>query len=201
MTPAQCLEQVRLILTARGIDAGGPPGTGSHGWFGSLPGGAFAELSETVTGTLTWDCSMPAPASAGTRSARLTARVTLALLNAAPAATGLPAAGESPVLHDDIAAMLAAAGLATLPVNYCYQPGEVYPELLVSQPADLARGTVRITDSEIIWKFCPAAPGSPGLSALTAATAITAALDEVRRACPGTEKTAADAADRPDAGR
>jgi hypothetical protein len=197
MTPAECLEQVRQILTAHGVDVGGPPCTDAHGWFGSLPGGAHAELYETEAGTLTWRYATPTWISTGPGSTGLAARMTLALLHAAPAA-GLPAAGESPALREAAARMLEAAGLATLPRHYCYQPGEVYPELLASHPGDLARGTVRITDSEIIWEFCPATPSSPGLSALTAASAIAAALDEARR--DGTEGTAADASLGPGAG-
>jgi hypothetical protein len=172
MTPEQCLDQVWQILTACGINAGGPPGTDSNGWFSDLPHQAQAEIYETTDQTLTWTYVRPSDAAEA-------ARMTIALLCDGPVSAGPPCEAPGLLLRDKAARLLQAAGLAALPFEFCYQAGESYPELLVIDPAVPSRGIVRITgDGDIFWEFRPAAPGSSGLDPHTAARAITAALGQ-----------------------
>jgi hypothetical protein len=103
MTVGQCLEQVRQILTARAINAGGPLGTDSDGWFAGLPDHAQAELYETSDEPLTWTYVRPG-------SAAQADRMMIALLRDAPVPAGLAAAGPGRPLRAQAAQLLRACG-------------------------------------------------------------------------------------------
>lgn len=118
--------------------------------------------------------------------------MTRVLLRRVRPASDLPAPEPGITLRDAACRLLDADGLLTRPVDHTYQPGEVYPELLVSNPAEPARGEVRITvTGDVLWDFRCAGPGVPGLTPCEVACAISGALEQARHACRGTEGTGA----------
>jgi hypothetical protein len=102
MTAGQCLEQVRQILTARAINAGGPPGTDPDGWFAGLPDHQV-ELYEPSDEPLTWTYVRPG-------SAAQAVRMMIALLRDGPVPAGPAATRPRRPLRAQAAQLLRACG-------------------------------------------------------------------------------------------
>lgn len=176
--PERCLHELWEELTARGfvIDE---PGISSCQCFTHNLRDAQCEMDLLVTGALVW-VYMPL---AGTCPEQ-TARLVLPLLSRGPASDRLP-----PVRHPGLPLMEAAgqiltdAGMNARPADIRYDVDEVHTEVVVTNPADQARGQVRISEiGSIHWECFFASPGSSagGLPPSGVAQAMAAALAEYR---------------------
>jgi hypothetical protein len=171
--PGRWLHEVWEQLTARGfvIDEPADPVTW-HRFFRNLRG-AQCEMDLMVTGALVWEY-LPQ----GATSPRQAARLVLALLRGTgPSGFGLPP-GRYPGLPLAGAAgrMLAACGMTVALADVRYGD-DVCAEVMVTSPAEPARGHVRISDEGTVRWECWA-PGSVGggLAAPGIARAIATAL-------------------------
>lgn len=173
-TPGGWLLEVWEQLTARGFIIDEPAAQGSCQCYIRNLLSAQCEMDLLVTGALVWEY-LPLSGTSPEQAARLA----LALLRStSPAGRGLPPARyPGPAFKDAAGQMLAACGMAVGLVDIRYD--EVCTEAIVTNPAEPARGHVRISDGGTIrWECSPARPGSAagGLAPPGIAQAIATAL-------------------------
>jgi hypothetical protein len=175
--PERCLHEVWEELTARGFVVD-EPGISSCQCFIHNLRDAQCEMDLLVTGALVWVYTP----LAGTCPEQ-TVRLVLPLLGHGPASDRLPPARRGLPLMEAAGQMLTDAGMTAQPAEICYDVDEVHTEVVVTNPADQARGQVRISETgSIYWECFFTSPGSSaaGLPPRDVAQAITAALVEYR---------------------
>jgi len=92
-----------------------------------------------------------------------------------------PAAGPGLTLHDEVSRLLRTAGMSAQEKNVRYDDGDIYPEVVVTNPAAPGRGFVRVIEASLVrWEFRFAVPGRCGLTPAEVADAVAAALVTAR---------------------
>jgi hypothetical protein len=116
------------------------------------------------------------PVRSGGISAGEAARVILALLTGARASV-LPAAEPSLTLHNAVCRLLRGTGLSARAADVRYDDGEMYPQVVVTNPAARVRGSARLCDDGVVlWDCRFVVPGRPGLTPAEVADATAATL-------------------------
>ena len=125
------------------------------------------------------------PARSNGISAGEAARLVLALLTGVRARV-LPAAEPSLTLQDAVCRLLRSTGLSARAADVRYDDGEMYPQVVVTNPAARVRGSARLCQDEaVLWDCRFAGPGRPGMAPAEVADATSAAL-AVASACGAT---------------
>jgi hypothetical protein len=134
--PEHCLHEVWEQLTARGFVTDEPMAGRCCQCFIKNLRDACCEMDLLVTGALAWVYTPLAGISPHQAT-----RLVLALLSTGPVTSPLPPARPPGLaLKDAAAQMLAACGMMARPADIRYDLDEVQTEVIITNPADPARG-------------------------------------------------------------